>query len=142
LPVCVRDFSARARLHLLARHRRPRCAELHPLRERGDLRVLQLLTLRRHLEFRVLVVDRLDEQALRWITGDDGRSRVAARDQRVARIHEEITLHLFAVAVALEAVLREDRLHLFAEKDVALALGCTRGGDGDQEAGGRKKTHG
>jgi hypothetical protein len=55
---------------------------------------------------------------------------------------KEIALHFFAVAVALEAVLREDRLHLFAEKDVALALGCTRGGDGDQEAGGRKKTHG
>ena len=94
----------------------PRGAETNPLLEVGHGLFAQLF-LGRHLQVRVGVLDRLDQQALGRVAGHDCLARVAASQDGFAGVELEVAFVLF-VAVALVAIVDEQRPNLaFKELD-------------------------
>ena len=73
----------------------------------GDLPVRELL-LRRHLQVVVLVADRLDQQALLRVAGDDDGAGLAAVHHAGLRVEPQVALVLLG-AVAWIAVLGQER---------------------------------
>ena len=111
-------------------------AHFHPLGQRRDLVVLQLAALlaRRHLQILVLVFDRLEQRTRLGIAGHDRWADLAAFEHAVARVERQPALG-FAVfeAVALVAVVREDRADFALEKSGLFRRGLHRHGG---ESGG------
>ena len=81
--------------------------------------------LRRHLLIGIVRSDALHEHALRRIARDEDLAVIAALEQRGAAVQREAALRLLRGAVALVAVLREDRRDLLLEK-LLLVLGRRR----------------
>ncbi len=82
-----------------------------------------------------LVVDRLDDQALFGLAGDDRRSRLAPFEDRLQRVEPQAPF-LLLVAVARVALLSEQRPDVLLEEVLAGGLGggvrlaAIRGGQG------------
>src|SRR5204863_9303594 len=94
----------------------PGRAHLDPAGDVVDDRGRQLL-LRRHLEVGVDVPDRLEEEALLRVAGDDRRAGVAALEDLLAAVEPEGALQLLRLgAVALVAALDEKGSDLFLEE--------------------------
>src|SRR5690606_11416775 len=88
-----------------------------PLRERIDLRLRELLALGRHLQVRVAVADRMDEQALLRISRLQQRPRLAALQHALGAVKREPTLRLPLLhRVTLVAILRQDWPNLALEE--------------------------
>ena len=119
-PLLVGDLTFRALRHLLPLLLRHRRASLHPLGEQRDLFVAQLLVLRRHLQVRVFVRHRREQQALRDIVRHDGRTTIPAAQNAARGVEHQPALDLVAVTMALETVLAEDGLDRRGEKLNAL----------------------
>ena len=109
---------------------RPRRAELHPFFQRRDFFVGQLF-LRRHLEVRILVTDRLDHRRLVRVAGHDRRAGVPAGLDVRDVIHAQPALLLF-FAVAIVAARSEHRPYFILKKTQRVRL---RGGGGGGEEG-------
>ena len=75
----------------------------------------------RHLELRVDIANRLDEQARLHVAGLNGRTVVSAFDPAGARVEREATLDLGAVRVALKAALLQDGQDFGVEEG---GIGC------------------
>jgi hypothetical protein len=96
--------------------RGPRCAQGHPLHQCLDLRRAEL-AVRRHAQVGIHPADGLDQAALLGLAGRDGGAALAAAQQGRPAAHAQAALDLFQLgAVALEAVLREQRPHLVLEE--------------------------
>ena len=109
---------------------RPHRAILHPRREVGDF-LLRELGLGRHLQVLVLVANRLDEQALARLAGDERGARVAALEHGLTRVEQQAALHLLARrAVALETTLGKHGTNALLEELAALI----RAGGRDEQA--------
>ena len=82
---------------------RPRIGRAHldPLLENGPFIIRQRL-LRRHLQVPVSVADRLHQQALFRIAGDNGRTGVAALLPAFPAVQPQTALDLFLRAMAIE----------------------------------------
>ena len=74
-------------------------AHFDPGFEIGDLLGGKLLVLRRHLQIRIGVAHRLDEQAFLRIAGHDGRAGLAAFQSPLARIEEQAAFDLLRLAL-------------------------------------------
>src|SRR6185295_937377 len=87
-------------------------AGVDPGADERDVRVAQLFAFlgRRHEGLR-LVLDLLDEQALRGLAGYEGGAGLADLQQALVSLEVELALHLLGV-VAAAAVLREDFVDL------------------------------
>jgi hypothetical protein len=90
---------------------------------------------RRHLQVFIGVTDGLDEQAVVGVSRDDGGAGVAAKQDAVARIEQELALDpVGLVTVALVAVLAQKRADpLFEELEVRRGEGGDRGGSAKGE---------
>ena len=66
-----------------------------------------------------MIADGLDEQALLGLSGYNGRAAVAAPEQARAAIELQVAFFL-AVAMTLEAIVRQQRPDLFFEELDAL----------------------
>src|ERR1043166_2178887 len=87
-------------------------AHFHPGFEVRNLLCRKLFVFRWHLQIRVGVTHRLDEQTFLWITGNDRRASVAALQHVRARIELQPALQLLRRgAVPLVAILRRSEEH-------------------------------
>ncbi len=82
-------------------------APIHPLRQDGNLLPGQLLR-GRHLEVFILVADRFEEQALRWVGEKDRGAGIAAFEQAGAGGEAKSAFDLRFSAVAFETRAFED----------------------------------
>ena len=127
----------------------PRGAKPYPLLEIGH-RLFAELLFRRHLQVRVGVFHRLDEQAFVGVSGRDGRAGVAALYDCLAGGQQQVALVLLRV-VTLETIVREERPDFVFKKLDALRRErrhlrlakrhCQRGESAKRQKNGSKKTH-
>jgi len=83
--------------------------------ERGDFRVRKLPVFR-HLKIAIMVTHRLDQEALVRIAGNNGRTGITAGGPTFPGIEPQPALHLLAHAVAIQAMLRQQRADLLLKE--------------------------
>ena len=103
----------------------------------------KLLVLGRHLQIRVGVAHRFDEQAVVGIAGDDGRAGFAALEQAVAGFHGEIAFEFFGLAaVAFVAIIDKDGPDVVSKNWSWPETGPPPGGEGEQGSRANRRRRG
>src|SRR5262249_9143315 len=93
-----------------------RSAHSNPLDQQRNLAVVQPL-LGRHFEIFVHLANRPDEQTSLWLAWDNRGTALATFEGSVARIEHKTAFYLVRLmAMAFEAIVRQNRLHLLLEK--------------------------
>ena len=91
-------------------------AHFHPLFQRGDFIIGKFFVLG-HLQIRVGVAHRLDEQAGFGIAGDDGFAGITTLEQRLAAVEQQATFDFFRqCAVTLVTFVGENRPDVIFKK--------------------------